>query len=103
MDFETYSFRNALAILQHRSEWNDLSNVVWGITRDMIVNRQEAIAAKRKRPKGAQMAMNALFKQELSRRPWQKECRLFEKNYLFGNSKTTGWKMDFLIRGDPLT
>ena len=64
MHFETYSFRNALAILQYRSEWHDLRNVVRGITREMIIDRQEAIAARRQRPKGAQMAVNALFKEK---------------------------------------
>ena len=102
MDFETFNFRNALAILQHRSEWEDLCSVIQSITREMVINQQEAIASKRKRPKGAQMAMNALFKQELSRAPWESESLLFERDYLFGNSKTTGWKMDFLIRGNPL-
>ena len=103
MDFEVHNFRNALAILQYRSEWHDLCNVVQGISREMIIDKQEAIvAATGKRPKGAQTAMNALFKKELLRSPWQKKCRLFEQDYLFGGSKTTGWKMDFLIRGDPL-
>ncbi len=103
MHFDIFNFRNALAILQHRSEWDDLCNVIRGVTREMVIDRQEAIAAKGKRPKGAQTAMNALFKEELLQSSWQKECRLFEQDYLFGGSKTTGWKMDFLIRGDPLT
>ncbi|MYC31546.1 MAG: hypothetical protein F4X64_00015 [Chloroflexi bacterium] len=103
MDFETFNFRNALAILQYRPEWGDLRSVIGTMTREMIIDKQEEIAARRQRPKGAQVATNALFREKLSHSPWQSESRLFEQDYLFGNSKTTGWKMDFLIRGDPLT
>ncbi len=103
MDFETYNFRNAIAILQYRPEGDDLCDVVRNITRDKIIEAQEAIAANRKRPKGAQTAINQVFRERLSKSPWQRECHLFEPGYLFGNSEVTGWKMDFLIRGKPLT
>lgn len=100
MYFETYNFRNALAILKQRPEWDELIDVIRGVARDDIIAAQKEFMAPGKRtPAGAQRAVNTVFRERLSSSGWIPERRLFD-----GDSSTeedsARWAMDFIKRGD---
>ena len=79
MHFETYNFRNALAILKQRPEWDELIDVIRGVARDDIIAAQKEFMVPGKRtPAGAQRAVNAVFKEKLSSSGWIPEQRLFD-------------------------
>lgn len=103
MDFETFNFRNAIAIVNQRAEWNQLCNVIDSVTFDEIIAKQSAIASRRKEPpKGAQMAMNALFRDKISALHWEHEAKLLDTESSMGDKSLAGWKMDFLAKGVAL-
>ena len=103
MDFKTYNFRNAIAILNQRPEWNQLCDVIRSIKVEEIVDKQKDLIQRRNEPpKGAQTAMNEIFKDRLTALNWQKEVRLLKPENSLGNRNSAGWKMDFLVRGAAL-
>lgn len=100
MDFETFNFRNALAILSQRPEWDELTDVIRSITRDDVIAAQERLAAGRKSaPAGAQQAVNRLFEDRLPEPGWIRQCRLFEDTDPTTNQDLARWTMDFVKRG----
>jgi hypothetical protein len=92
MDFDRYSFRHASEVLSGRRAWAELETVLQGIGRDEIIERQQRIAARGRRPKGGQSALNAVIRERLGAvGGWIPEPRLF------GDDPTLReWRMDFL-------
>lgn len=100
MDFETFNFRNALAILSQRPEWDELRDVIRGITRTDVIKAQEHLSAVRKSaPAGAQQAVNLIFERRLPTPDWIHQCRLFEETDPATNQDLARWTMDFVKRG----
>lgn len=100
MDFEVYSFRNASAILESRPEWSDLRTAITGISRQDVIATQEQIATRKKRPRGAQQAMNSIFKSRLPDPPWNHERKLFQEGESDRRGPIAKWAMDFVARGN---
>ena len=102
MYFETYNFRNALAILDSRPEWEDLKSVLEGIRRQDIIDTQRKLAATgRRAPAGAQRAINSIFKERLPKPEWFPERRLFDEGEGLTTQDRRRWAMDFVRRGNP--
>ena len=100
MHFEIYNFRNALAILDPRSEWADLRSAIYGISRQDVIDTQEEIASRKRRPRGAQQAFNAIFKNRLPNPPWNPERKLFQEGEVRRRGSLAKWAMDFVARGN---
>jgi hypothetical protein len=91
VDSDIFSFRHAVEILEHRTEWHEIRAAVVGISRDDILREHETIKARRKKPPaGGQTAINSVFKKRMI--DWTAEPRLFDST----DKALRGWKMDFL-------
>lgn len=100
MEFETNNFRNALAILGNRPEWEELSREIGAISRDEVLDVQQGYAKSGKRePAGAQSAVNEVFRRRLIPLGWEDEVTLFEPVKKSNGIDLTGWTMDFVKRG----
>ena len=68
MEFKLYDFRDALAVLTDRPEWDELVSEIRGITRSEVLKVQAEYRASGKRvPAGAQKAVNEVFRRRLVR------------------------------------
>ena len=102
MYFEIYNFRNALAILNSRTEWRELNDVLLSISRQDIIAAQVELTARSNRsPAGAQRAINSIFKERLPRPEWFPERRLFDEGEGLTTQDRRRWAMDFVRRGNP--
>ena len=100
MDFETFNFRNALAILSQRPEWDELTDVIRSVMRADVIEAQERlVAVRRNAPAGAQQAVNLLFEERLPTPDWIHQCRLFEGTDPATSQDLARWTMDFVKRG----
>jgi hypothetical protein len=89
MNYVLYNFRHAIEILTPKRPWHDLDEVIRGIRREDILQRQAEIGSLGRVPKGGQRAINALFDERLV--GWRRQP------YLFGPTpELREWKMDFL-------
>ena len=100
MEFETFNFRNALAILDQRPEWAELRKVIGAISRTDIIDSQQKLAASLPNaPAGAQQAVNRVFEEYLPAPPWIHQCLLFEETKPSTKQALAKWTMDFVKRG----
>ena len=98
MDFVVHNFRNALAVLGDRPEWNELVSEIQGISRDEILGVQSDYRDSGRRvPAGAQTAVNEVFRRRLIPLGWESEVPLFPP----GDPDLARWTMDFGKRGTP--
>ena len=68
MEFKLYDFRDALAVLRDRPDWDELVSEIRGITRSEVLKVQAEYRASGKRvPAGAQKAVNEVFRRRLVR------------------------------------
>ena len=101
MYFDTYNFRNALAILAPRPEWAELQGVISKISREDVIEAQTSLArGGGSAPAGAQRAINNIFRERLPEPSWIHECRLFEGGDDHTERELAKWAMDFVKRGD---
>lgn len=95
MNYQSYNFRHAEAVLKTKGAWDELHGVVSGLTRDDILAAQDQLASKRKSaPAGAQSAINLAFKERLKFLQWQNELILFPQSE--SDEVQRAWRMDFL-------
>jgi hypothetical protein len=90
MDYELHNFRHALEILSPNPAWHQLDDVIRGIGREDIIQRQLDISGVGRVPKGGQTAVNALFDDRLI--GWRRQPLLFGPS-----PELREWKMDFLV------
>lgn len=98
MEFKLYDFRDALAVLRDRPDWDELVSEIRGITRSEVLKVQAEYRASGKRvPAGAQKAVNEVFRRRLVRRRWKSEVPLFPA----GGRDHARWKFDFRKQSRP--
>jgi hypothetical protein len=97
VDVKMHNFRGAIGILEgKRHSWNELITCIDSITREQVIDAQEELAAARsKRPRGGQTAINSLLRDTLSSLGWQKQPALFPHD----RPELRHWKLDFLKDG----
>src|SRR4051812_18895519 len=97
MDFETFGIRSAGDILTTKAHaWGELTSYLESLDREDVIAAQERLAAARhKRPKGGQAALNALFRESLTSLGWQKHPLMFPT----AGPDLSSWKLDFLKDG----
>ena len=96
MEYVTHNFRNALAVLGVRPEWEELAREISGISREEVLGIQQGYADSGKRvPAGAQSAVNEVFRRRLIPLGWEDEVPLFSRD----DPNLAGWTMDFVKRG----
>jgi len=94
MKYEQFPFRLADEILRHRDEWHEFQRVLSDLDTDHVLRCHQGICARGgKIPAGGQSAINAYFRERLSK--WEREPRLFAS----GDKNLRKWKMDFVKNG----
>ena len=95
MEYETHNFRNALAVLGNRPEWEELVREISSISREEVLGVQQDYQDSGKRvPAGAQSAVNEVFRRRLLPLGWEHEVPLFSRD----DPDLAGWTMDFVKR-----
>lgn len=92
MEFEPYSHRYAISILETEPEfaetWNEIKHVIKKISEEMIIERFEN---KHSKQKSISRTINELLKEELRAFDWRDESPIFQDTDYQGDN----WRLDF--------
>jgi len=92
MEYEIYSHRYALSILETEEEfaetWHEIKHVISKITEEMIIERFET---KHFKQKSISRTINDLLREEFKAFGWREESPIFQDSYYEGDT----WRLDF--------
>lgn len=93
MDFVTHSYLNGKAVVESNPEisrlWDELSEVIWSVSDDELINHFES--AKRK-AKSISDAINKVLDKKLVDEGWKRQSRIFKDRDTY---QGTTWTLDF--------
>jgi hypothetical protein len=88
-----FDFRHGREILERRSAWMEVFDVISGVEADDVLAAQGSFAERGRRvPAGGQSALNKVFRDRLIPLGWMPEPRLFPR----AERDLRKWKMDFI-------